>query len=229
MLGAYVAYTAIDRLGPSIGFWPSALLACLAVAAIGALVEMTILRRIYDAPELFQLLATFGVTLAVEDLVLLIWGPGELLGPRAPGFKGAVAILGQPFPTYDLLLIALAPSVLIALWVLVPAHALGRAGARGDAGSRDGGGARRQPEMAVHQRLRARRFPRRASAARSRCRARRPATTWICRSSRSRWSSSSSAGSAACPARFSPPCWSPSSTPSAFSCCRACRWRWPSW
>jgi branched-chain amino acid transport system permease protein len=118
MLGAYVAYSAIDRLGPTIGFWPSALLACLFVAAIGALVEMTILRRIYDAPELLQLLATFGVTLAVEDLVLIVWGPDELLGPRAPGFKGAVDILGRPFPTYDLLLIGLAPVVLIALWLL---------------------------------------------------------------------------------------------------------------
>ena len=118
MLGAYVAYTAIERLGPTIGFWPSALVACLVVAAIGAVTEMTLLRRIYDAPELFQLLATFGITLAVEDLVLLIWGPNELLGPRAPGFKGAVDILGQPFPTYDLLLIALAPTVLIALWLL---------------------------------------------------------------------------------------------------------------
>src|SRR6201996_2077746 len=103
MLGAYVAYTAIDQLGPTIGFWPAAMLACLVVAAIGALVEMTLLRRIYDAPELLQLLATFGITLAVEDLVLLIWGPDELLGPRAPGFKGAVLILGRPFPTYDLL------------------------------------------------------------------------------------------------------------------------------
>ena len=118
MLGAYIAYSAIDRLGPTIGFWPSALLACLFVAAIGALVEMTILRRIYDAPELLQLLATFGVTLAVEDLVLIVWGPDELLGPRAPGFKGAVDILGRPFPTYDLLLIGLAPVVLIALWLL---------------------------------------------------------------------------------------------------------------
>jgi branched-chain amino acid transport system permease protein len=118
MLGAYVAYTAIDRLGPTLGFWPAALLACLFVAALGALVEMTILRRIYDAPELFQLLATFGVTLAVEDLVLIVWGPDELLGPRAPGFKGAIEIMGRPFPTYDLLLIALAPAVLIALWFL---------------------------------------------------------------------------------------------------------------
>ena len=59
---------------------------------------MTMLRRIYDAPELFQLLATFGVTLTVEDLVLIVWGPDELLGPRAPGFKGAVRSLRPSFP-----------------------------------------------------------------------------------------------------------------------------------
>jgi branched-chain amino acid transport system permease protein len=118
MLGAYVAYTSIDRLGATIGFWPAALIACFFVAGIGALIEMTLLRRIYEAPELFQLLATFGVTLMVEDLVLIIWGPDELLGPRAPGFKGAVHLFGRLFPTYDLLLIALAPIVLGALWVL---------------------------------------------------------------------------------------------------------------
>ena len=77
-----------------------------------------LLRRIYDAPELFQLLATFGVTLAVEDLALLIWGPNDLLGPRAPGLKGAIDIFGRLFPTYDLLLIALGPLVLALLWLL---------------------------------------------------------------------------------------------------------------
>src|SRR5580692_4434258 len=79
---------------------------------------MSLLRSVYEAPVLFQLLATFGVTLAVEDLVLLVWGPSELLGPRAPGFKGAIDLFGLPFPTYDLLLIALGPLVLGALWLL---------------------------------------------------------------------------------------------------------------
>ena len=51
---------------------------------------MTLLRRIYRAPDLFQLLATFGVTLVIEDLAVLIWGPDDLVGPRAPGLKGAV-------------------------------------------------------------------------------------------------------------------------------------------
>ena len=118
MLGAYIGYTLIDRLSGAVGFWGAIVLAALAVAAIGTLVEMALLRRIYNAPELFQLLATFGVTLVVEDLALLIWGPSDLLGPRAPGFKGAIDLFGQPFPTYDLLLIVLAPLVLALIWLL---------------------------------------------------------------------------------------------------------------
>ena len=118
MLGAYIGYTLTERLSCVIGFWGAIIVGALAVAAIGTLVEMLLLRRIYNAPELFQLLATFGVTLVVEDLALLIWGPSELLGPRAPGFKGAIDLFGQPFPTYDLLLIGLGPLVLAFLWVL---------------------------------------------------------------------------------------------------------------
>ena len=79
---------------------------------------MVLLRRIYHAPELFQLLATFGLTLMVEDLVVLIWGPSDLLGRRAPGFKGAVDFFGQNIPSYDLFLIVLGPVVLGVLWLL---------------------------------------------------------------------------------------------------------------
>ena len=118
MLGAYVAYTLTERLSGAVGFWGGLILAALIVALIGALLEMTLLRRIYRAPELFQLLATFGVTLAVEDLSLLIWGPEDLLGRRAPGFRGAVEIMGLPFPAYDLFLIVIGPLVLLLLWLL---------------------------------------------------------------------------------------------------------------
>ena len=88
------------------------------MALVGVLVEMVLLRRIYHAPELFQLLATFGLTLMVQDIVVLIWGPDDLLGRRAPGFKGAVDFFGQNIPSYDLFLIALSPIVLGGLWLL---------------------------------------------------------------------------------------------------------------
>jgi branched-chain amino acid transport system permease protein len=120
MLGAYIAYTLVGQIGDAVpgGFWVGLLLAAGAVALLGALIEVAILRRIYRAPELFQLLATFGVVLIVQDLVVLIWGPQDLLGPRAPGLAGAVDILGSSFPAYDLLLIALGPAVLLALTLL---------------------------------------------------------------------------------------------------------------
>jgi branched-chain amino acid transport system permease protein len=119
MVGIYVAYSLVAKLGASIGFWPSLLLAALAVAALGALVEVLLLRRIYRAPELFQLLATFALGLVIKDGVLWFWGPEELLGPRAPGLTGSVSILGRQFPTYDLFLIVAGPVVLGLLWLLL--------------------------------------------------------------------------------------------------------------
>ena len=118
MLGAYVAFTLTERFSGALGFWGSILAAALIVAAIGVVVEMVLLRRIYHAPELFQLLATFGLTLMVEDLVVLNWGPDDLVGPRAPDLKGALDFFGQKIPSYDLFLIVLGPAVLGLLWLV---------------------------------------------------------------------------------------------------------------
>lgn len=119
MLGIYIAYTAVEKLGPAIGFWPALLLAALAVAVVGALVEVLLLRRIYHAPELFQLLATFALALVVKDVVLRLWGPEELLGPRAAGLSGSVEVLGRKVPSYDLFLIVVGPVVLGLLTLLL--------------------------------------------------------------------------------------------------------------
>ena len=119
MVGIYIAYSLVEALGGGIGFWPALLLAALAVGVLGGLVEMVLLRRIYRAPELFQLLATFALVLVFKDAVLWIWGPEELLGPRAPGLSGSVTILGRQFPSYDLLLIVIGPIVLGLLWLLL--------------------------------------------------------------------------------------------------------------
>lgn len=119
MVGIYTAYTLVDKLGTSLGFWPALLLAALAVGVLGALVEVLLLRRIYKAPELFQLLATFALVLVIKDAALWIWGPDELLGPRAPGLSGAVEILGRQFPSYDMFLIVVGPVVLGLVWLLL--------------------------------------------------------------------------------------------------------------
>ncbi len=118
MMGAYIAYTLTERLSGAVGFWAGIVAAALIVAAIGAAVEIVLLRRIYHAPELFQLLATFGLTLIVEDLAVILWGPEDLVGRRAPGFRASVEIVGQSVPSYDLFLMVLCPLVLGILWLL---------------------------------------------------------------------------------------------------------------
>jgi branched-chain amino acid transport system permease protein len=123
MLGLYVAVWLAAHLGSTLGsgagFWGGIVLAALAVGVLGAAVEMLLLRRIYRAPELFQLLATFALVLVIKDFALWCWGPDDLLGPRAPGLAGALTVLGRRFPSYDLLLIAIGPLVLLALWLLL--------------------------------------------------------------------------------------------------------------
>ncbi len=120
MLGAYVAYALIAAFGGGpLGFWGGVGLAALIVAALGALIETLLLRRLYGAPELLQLAATFGIVLIIRDATLAIWGPEDLLGPRAAGFSGAIDVLGRAVPTYNLLLLAIGPLVLLFLWWLV--------------------------------------------------------------------------------------------------------------
>ena len=119
MLGAFIGYSLMQVLPGAIGFWASVVLAGLAVGVVGVIVEMLVLRPVYKAPELFQLVATFGVILVIQDLALLIWGAEDVLGPRAPGLKGVVRIMGEPIPKYDLALIAMTPFVLFGLWFLI--------------------------------------------------------------------------------------------------------------
>jgi branched-chain amino acid transport system permease protein len=120
MLGAYIGATVFERLGSGgASFWIAALAAAGAVAVLGILVEVVILRRIYAAPELLQLITTFGIVLVLKDAVLWLWGPEDKIGPRVPGLRGAITILGKPFPEYDVLLIVLGPIMLLATWLLL--------------------------------------------------------------------------------------------------------------
>jgi len=119
MLAAYLTYslTAALPLG-SLAFYAAAVVAALLVAGLGGLVEVLLLRRVYRAPELYQLLLTFALVLIAADAVRYIWGADNKTGPPAPGLAGSVPIAGQLFPSYDLAVIAFGPLVALALWLL---------------------------------------------------------------------------------------------------------------
>ncbi len=127
MLGAYVGWSILTRL-PHDPLWfvGGVIATTLALGAVGALLEMTLLRRIYRAPELFQLLATFGVVLMVQDIALHVWGPDDLSLPRPPWLRSFIRIGDQRFPVYDLIMVAVGPAVLLALRVLFTRSRWGR-------------------------------------------------------------------------------------------------------
>jgi branched-chain amino acid transport system permease protein len=119
MLAAYFTYSlsAALPLGPA-AFYAAALLAALLVAVLGGLVEVVLLRRVYRAPELYQLLLTFALVLVVADAVRFFWGADNKTGPVAPGLAGSVPIAGQLFPSYDLAVIVFGPLVALGLWLV---------------------------------------------------------------------------------------------------------------
>jgi branched-chain amino acid transport system permease protein len=119
MLAAYLTYSLAAALpgGPA-AFYLAALLAALAVAALGGLVEVLLLRRVYRAPELYQLLLTFALVLITADVVRWVWGADNKTGPSAPGLAGSVPVAGQLFPSYDLAIIVFGPLVALGLWLL---------------------------------------------------------------------------------------------------------------
>ena len=126
MLGLYLAYSCASTLAGALGFWGGIAAAALVVAALGAAIEILLLRRVYQSPELFQLLATFALVLVINDATQYLWGPEDLLGPRAPGLHGSIEILGRNFPSYDLLLIFIGPAVLLLLHLMLARTRFGR-------------------------------------------------------------------------------------------------------
>ena len=124
MLGALFTAHWVTNWFPAWGDSPPLyLLAMLLGAACagmaGAVSEFLLLRRLAGAPELYQLVATFGLSLALHDAMQWGFGPGEVFAPRFPGLKGSLQIGEEFFPVYQLAMIALGPLVWAGLHLLL--------------------------------------------------------------------------------------------------------------
>jgi branched-chain amino acid transport system permease protein len=124
MLGALFTAHWVTNWFPAWGeSWSLYLLAMLLGAACaglaGALAEFLLLRRLAGAPELYQLVATFGLSLALHDAMQWGFGPDEVFAPRFPGLKGSLQIGEEFFPVYQLAMIALGPLVWLGLHLLL--------------------------------------------------------------------------------------------------------------
>ena len=100
MLGAFFGY----QLTRWIGFWPALVLAPLLVGAVGMAVERYGLRNTHKHGHVAELLLTFGLAFAIEEIVSMIWGksPGGLPGSRAARLSGLHRLLHQLSRLQDL-------------------------------------------------------------------------------------------------------------------------------
>ena len=102
MMGAYFAAT-VTRATDS--FMLGLAVALLATLVLGILIEIVVLRRLYDRGHLDQVLATFGMILFFNELVRLIWGPDGIEIVLPAFLNQSVDVLGVPLPMYRIMVI----------------------------------------------------------------------------------------------------------------------------
>src|SRR5712692_9063729 len=91
----------------------------LAAAALGAVLEPTLLRPFYKRAEEYQLLVTFGLLMILEDVMRFLWGPYPLSASALFEKMGSLAIGGSVYPRYNLLVVAIGGLAALFLWTFV--------------------------------------------------------------------------------------------------------------
>jgi branched-chain amino acid transport system permease protein len=103
MLGAYLGVMFAGLVG---NFWLALLLACVTAGIVGLALEWLVFRHLYDRSHLDQVLATFGVILALNELVRVIWGAAPLQMPMPDILSGSFELVaGLRYPVYRVALI----------------------------------------------------------------------------------------------------------------------------
>ena len=125
MIGAFLCYELLKMMGGSLGLWGSILVASLAMAVIGLVIEVTLMRRTYSMGHIPQLLLTYGLTLIAGDIVRMGWGGKFYSTTRPEWLAGMMSVLGVGFPVYNAFVILLGFGVFAGLWLLIYKTKLG--------------------------------------------------------------------------------------------------------
>jgi branched-chain amino acid transport system permease protein len=150
MVGAYVAGLVMVTFATGGGiaavgwFLVAALVAAVLVGGVGAVMEVGLIRKLYDRPPIYQILLTFGVTLVIDELmriVVLFYGQQPRADWRAPigtkpGFiDSSTSVLGASVQHIDLFQLAFGVLTVVAVWAFLTRTRYGlvvRAGSEDD-------------------------------------------------------------------------------------------------
>ena len=112
MLGAYFGIVVIALTQ---SFWVALVVAPVGVALVGALLEVFTLRPLYKREPLYGLILTFGLALALREIVREVWG-GDMRRIMEP-IEGSIPLLGMTYPKYRLFLLGASILLLLAIWL----------------------------------------------------------------------------------------------------------------
>lgn len=122
MIGAFTGAAVVARTG---SFALALLVAPAVVAALGAILEMSLLRRLYRESHEKQFLLTFGVLLVLEETARAIWGVDYRRLDLPPDLSGQVVAFGQTLPVYRIFVTAVGLAVGIALLIAIDRSRVG--------------------------------------------------------------------------------------------------------
>jgi branched-chain amino acid transport system permease protein len=122
MLGAYATYVVISYSG---SFWVGVISALLLVAVLGGLVEVFTLKPLYGKDPLYPLLMTFGFSVAIPDLVKMIFGLIGKVVEYPPVLSGVLSAGPIYISKYRLFIILLTFFIMFSLMLFLKKSSLG--------------------------------------------------------------------------------------------------------
>ena len=123
MLGAYVAYVGMDKLG--INYWAALVVAPVVVGALGVLIERLFLRHLYKIDPIYGLLLTFGLALIAEGVFREQFGVSGQSYPVPELLSGATDLGFMVLPNYRAWVIVASLTICLGTWFLIERTRLG--------------------------------------------------------------------------------------------------------
>jgi branched-subunit amino acid ABC-type transport system permease component len=114
MLGAYVGVIILAATGD---FWIALAAATLLIALLGAIIYLTTLRPLLGRDPLYTILATFGVSLVLQNYAL--WQFGPVARKIEEPFTGQFTLFYLSYPWYRIVIALLSAAIIGALWLFL--------------------------------------------------------------------------------------------------------------
>jgi branched-chain amino acid transport system permease protein len=116
MLGGYAGYLAFEATG---SFTLAVAAGALFLVVVGGLIELVVIRHFYGRPPEDQLLVTFGIGIVIVELVRLAFGSLSLTVPPPVWAAGVTPLGFLIYPTYRIVVLAIAAIALALLYVVL--------------------------------------------------------------------------------------------------------------